>query len=199
MKKLMAVLALFGAFSVLAVKADDIRLGEPGYGGTGCPAGSASITLSPDKKTLSVLFDNYVSTAGGVTGRSFERKTCNLAVPVHVPQGFSISIFKVDYRGYVNIPFGGEGRFNVEYFFAGARGPSAQKTFPGGYDKDYFLSNELQGTSVVWSPCGTDVNLRINSAMLVKSNSSYQDAMGSVDSVDVNGGIVYHLSWRSCR
>ena len=30
---------------------------SPVYSGTGCPAGSAGISLSPDNKTLSILFD----------------------------------------------------------------------------------------------------------------------------------------------
>ncbi|MBS1133180.1 MAG: hypothetical protein H6R02_321, partial [Burkholderiaceae bacterium] len=51
--------------------ADDISLGEPGYGGTGCPAGSVSVTLSPDAKSLSLLFDQYVVSVGGDTGKSF--------------------------------------------------------------------------------------------------------------------------------
>ncbi|MBF0313047.1 MAG: DUF4360 domain-containing protein [Oligoflexia bacterium] len=197
MKKLLALVLLLGSFTT--AQADTISLDTPGYGGTGCPAGSASVTLSPDNKSLSVLFDSYVANAGGMTGKTIDRKTCNLSVPVHVPQGIQISIFKVDYRGYVNVPFGGEGRFNVEYFFAGTRGPSVQKTFPGGYDRDYFLTNDIITSSVVWSPCGEDVNLRINSGMLVKTNRSFADAMASVDSIDIHAGIVYHVQWRSCR
>lgn len=197
MKRLLALVLLLGSFAT--AQADSISLGAPGYGGTGCPSGSASVTLSPDQKSLSILFDSYVANAGGSTGRSLDRKTCNLSVPVHVPQGLQISIFKVDYRGYVNVPMGGEGRFNVEYFFAGARGPSVQKTFPGGYDKDYFLTNDIVATSLVWSPCGADVNLRVNTGMLVKTNSRFDDAMASVDSVDINAGILYHVQWRTCR
>ena len=39
---------------------DDISLGEPGYGGSGCPQGSASTILSPDGKSLSILFDEFM-------------------------------------------------------------------------------------------------------------------------------------------
>jgi hypothetical protein len=50
--------------------ADDISLGEPGYGGTGCPAGTVSVTLSPDAKSLSLLFDQYQVAVGGIPARA---------------------------------------------------------------------------------------------------------------------------------
>src|SRR5262249_52788568 len=62
---------------------DDIYLGIPSYGGTGCPAGTASVTLSPDAKALSILFDTYVAEVGGTSGKTLDRKSCNVAVPVH--------------------------------------------------------------------------------------------------------------------
>ena len=100
---------------------DGITLGEPGYGGTGCPAGSVSATLSPDATSLSLLFDKYQVAVGGVTNKSFDRKSCNIAIPVRVPQGFSVSILKIDYRGFNQLPQGASSQFNVEYFFAGGR------------------------------------------------------------------------------
>ena len=88
MQKLVAVASflLASAFASLAFAQDpnDISLGEPGYGGNGCPAGSVSATLSPDAKSLSMLFDSYIVEAGGETGRSFDRKSCTIAIPVSV-------------------------------------------------------------------------------------------------------------------
>lgn len=196
MKKALLSLALF----VLSLPslADSIQLGVPAYGGTGCPANSAAVALSPDAKSLSILFDQYVVEAGGNTGRGTDRKTCNIAVPVHVPQGLSVSVFKVDYRGFNSLPYGASSRFNAEYFFAGSQGPSYQKTFYGQLVSDYLLTNDMMATASVWSPCGADVNLRVNSAMLVRTNSRMQQAMSTVDSVDINAGLIYHLQWRRC-
>jgi len=142
MKKILAIAALLVGSSVAGASyADDIALGEPGYGGTGCPDGSASVTLSPDEKSLSIIFDEYYVEAGGSTNKSFERKSCNIAIPVHVPQGLSVSILKIDYRGYNNIPSGAKTTFNVEYFFAGAKGPTFSKSFNGPLDDDYLINN----------------------------------------------------------
>jgi hypothetical protein len=201
MKKLVAVAAfiLASAFASLAFAQDpnDISLGEPGYGGTGCPAGSVSATLSPDAKQLTLIFDEYLVEAGGETGRSFDRKSCNIAIPVHVPQGLSISIITIDYRGYNNLPTGARSEFGVEYFFAGTRGPTFRRTFNGVLDEEYFIRNELTAQALVWSDCGADVNLRTNSNIRVTTRNNRQ-ALATVDSQDVSAAIIYQLTWRAC-
>ena len=191
-----ATLILAGGLSTFA-HADDISLGEPGYGGSGCPGGSVSATLSPDAKSLSLLFDSYQVEAGGETNKSFDRKSCNIAIPVHVPQGLAISVLAIDYRGYNNVPTGGNTDFNVEYFFAGARGPTFKKTFKGPLDEDYLIHNQLTAQSVVWSACGADVNLRTNSSIRVTTKANKQ-ALATVDSEDVSAAIVYALQWKKC-
>ena len=176
----------------------DISLGEPGYGGTGCPDGTVSVTLSPDQKSLSLLFDQYQLAVGGETGKSFDRKSCNIAIPVHVPQGLSVSVLNIDFRGFNHLPPSATSQFNVEYFFAGTRGPAFQRKFSGPLDDDYLINNELTAQAVVWSGCGADVNLRTNSSMRVKTVAN-KEAMASIDSEDVNAAIVYQLQWRSCQ
>lgn len=177
--------------------ADDISLGVPGYGGTGCPANSVSVTLSPDAKSLSLLFDQYQVVVGGESGKSFDRKSCNIAIPVHVPQGLSVSILKIDFRGFNYLPSSANSQFNVEYFFAGTRGPKFQRRFRGPLDEDYLINNELTAEAIVWSGCGADVNLRTNSSMRLSSLYN-QEAMSSIDSEDVNAAIVYQLQWKKC-
>lgn len=199
MKKILAIaaLALTGSFATLAHAQEDIALGEPGYGGTGCPGGSVSATLSPDAKSLSLLFDAYIVEAGGDTGKTFDRKSCNVAIPVHVPQGLAVSILAIDYRGYNNVPSGARSQFNVEYFFAGTRGPTFRRTFNGPKDEDYLIHNELIAQSIVWSACGADVNLRTNSSIRVSTVGNKQ-ALATVDSEDVSAAIIYQLQWKQC-
>jgi len=178
--------------------ADDISLGQPGYGGTGCPAGTVSVTLSPDAKSLSLLFDEYQVAVGGETRKSFDRKSCNIAIPVRVPQGMSVSVLKVDFRGFNHLPQSASSQFNVEYFFAGAKGPSFQRKFRGPLNEDYLINNELTVQAMVWSDCGADVNLRTNSSIRVQTVSN-REAIASIDSQDVSAAIVYQLQWRQCN
>lgn len=187
----------FLAFAASAAQADDISLGAPGYGGSGCPDGSVSATLSPDAKSLSLIFDTYSVEAGGDTGKKFDRKSCNVAIPVHVPQGDSVSILAIDYRGYNNIPAGASSQFNVEYFFAGSRGPTFRKSFKGPKDEDYLIQNQLTAESIIWSRCGEDVNLRTNSSIKVTTAGNKQ-AVATVDSQDVSAAIIYLFQWKKC-
>ncbi len=179
------------------VLADDVSLGIPGYGGTGCPQGSASAVLSPDAKQLSILFDSYSMEAKG--SKTVDRKTCNVAIPIHVPNGLSVSILQVDYRGYNSLPRGGSSELGVEYFFAGVKGPAMTKTFNGALDSDFYVSNKLAATALTWSPCGADVNLRINTSMRVRTNPRGDQAISSIDSIDMSAGLVYLLQFRTCR
>ena len=190
---------ILGFLIASQAQAKGLRLGSPEYGGTGCPAGSASAVLSPAEDTLSILFDSYVAEAGGETGRRFDRKSCAIGIPVHVPQGYSVAVFGVDYRGANIIPAGGMNRFNVEYFWAGVRGPSISRTFTGPSNKDFTLTDNLIASTLVWAPCGKSVTLRINSSMMTQSNRYGDQAMGIVDTTDISSGLVYHLQWRRCN
>ena len=178
--------------------ADGIELGTPAYGGNGCPAGSASTVLSPDNKSLSIIFDEFLVEAGGAN-RTVERKSCNVAIPVHIPQGFSVSVVSVDYRGYVSLPTQASARMTAEYFLAGSQGPHFDKMFLGKTDTDYKFTNQLDINAVVWSACGADTILRVNAAMLVKTNRYNDQATATVDSADFKTGILYQLQWKRCN
>ena len=184
--------------SLSAQAQNAIQLGQPIYGGSGCPQGSASATLSPDAKDVSILFDSFQVEAGP-NGKRIDRKSCNLAIPLHIPQGYSVSIFTVDYRGFTSLPLGGRAMFNAEYFFAGSRGPQAARMFSGPKSENYIFTNQLAAEALVWSPCGADTNLRVNSSMFVQTNNNLEDAMATVDSADVRTSMVFHIQWRQCQ
>jgi hypothetical protein len=59
------------------------------YGGSGCPAQSASVSVSPDGQELSILFDKF-SALGNDPSQS--RKSCNLSIPISVPNTSLLAI-----------------------------------------------------------------------------------------------------------
>jgi hypothetical protein len=195
-KKFMALTLI--SISAGALAQDDISLGYPSHGGTGCPQGSVGVTLSPDNKQLSLIFDSFVTEAGPQSGKTLDRKNCQISVPVHIPQGFSVSIIDVAYRGFVSLPNrAASARLTAEYFINTMRGPMFVRDFRGVQDTDYLIDNSLGVQAQIWSPCGTDINLRASVGMMLR-NSSYDDAMATVDSADISAGIVYQLQWRRC-
>lgn len=200
MKKMLSVSLLLSSLSLSAFAQDDIALGHPAYGGNGCPNGSASVALSPDSKQLSIIFDQFLTEAGPASGRTLDRKSCNIAVPVHVPSGFSISVLAVDYRGFVSLPSNqSTAQLQAEYFFAGMRGPIFAKSFVGRQDSNYTFTNTLGVQAMVWSPCGADTNLRVNASMMLRNTSRMSDALATVDSADISAGIVYQIQMRRCN
>jgi hypothetical protein len=191
-------LCLMSSVAFSQVDPNDISLGNPSYGGNGCPAGSASATLGTDGKTLSILFDQFMVEAGGANP-NLSRKSCNITVPIRIPQGFSVSVISVDYRGYVSLPTSAQARLSAEYFFAGSNALRYEKVFNGRSDTDYLFTNKMAIEAVVWSACGASPNLRVNAAMLVKSNRYGDEALATVDSADLSAGLVYQLQWKRCR
>ncbi|MBC7466705.1 MAG: DUF4360 domain-containing protein [Bdellovibrio sp.] len=186
---------------ILALSAEaQISLGQPSYGGSGCPSGSASVSLTPDGQTMSVLFDSFKAEAGNTTARRIDRASCNLRVPINVPQGYSVALISVDYRGFNAVP--GQGaytQFDAEYFYAGSRGPRFSKRFVGPTSDEYLINNKLIATSMVWSPCGQQVIFGINASATAMANSQMQQTMMIVDSADIAAGMLYQFSWRRCQ
>lgn len=197
MKSVLALLVLAASLSATA----QIHLGQPSYGGNGCPQGTAAVAVTEDGKTLSVLFDRFIAEAGNTTGRRIDRASCNLRIPVSIPAGFSVAIIQSDYRGFTAVPGGGaSATFNAEQFFAGqARGPKTTKKFVGPRNDDFLISAPVVATA--WSQCGGDAILAVNTSATAMSNSAMQQTMIAVDSLDINQqdvGIFYSLSYRRC-
>ena len=164
------ILAVTVLLLALPAQAASLTLGKPGYGGPGCPGGSASVSLSRDGKSLTLRFTRYAVSAGGATGRTFDRKSCNLAIPVRVPAGKSVSILAIDFRGYNSLPASAKSEFRVEYFIAGGQGPVLTRSFNGPWQGTFKTSDQLKASSVVWSACGAGVTLRTNSSLKVTSS-----------------------------
>ncbi|MBD2436040.1 DUF4360 domain-containing protein [Nostoc sp. FACHB-110] len=171
-----------------AFASDKVEIMGAEYGGNGCPDGSASVSVSPDGQELSILFDQFIAVGNKSSER---RKSCNLSIPIKVPQGFQISLYDADYRGYVAPST--TGRLRAEYFFAGQRGPVFSRTFRG--ETDYNVRDQLVTVADVWSRCGDSVNMRVNAAMTANGGG-----MATVDSFDLaHRGLVYHVKYRQCR
>jgi hypothetical protein len=174
-----------------------VTLGTPSYSGTGCPAGTARATLSADATTLTILFDQYVAETR--PGRALARASCNIAIPFNVPPGLSVSLRRLDYRGSVLVPRGGRGLLRAEYFFAGSRGGELRRSFAGGFQGDYLITDRV--AAPLYSPCGDDVIARVNSSIEVQKASftAIEEGIITVGSTDITTeGITFYFDVRRC-
>ncbi len=158
-----------------------------GYGGSGCPDGSANVSVSPDGQELRFLFDKFIAQGNGKPEE--KRKSCALAVPIGIPQGKQIAIYDADYRGYVAPNT--TGTLRTEYYYTGGGSTKFIDELKG--EKNYDVHHNLEGE--VWSACGKSVIMRINTSMVAKG-----EGIATVDSLDLDGrGWIYHLKYRNCQ
>lgn len=202
-------LALVGAplFLSLAASAqadvpDYVRVRNIHYAGTGCPAGSVAENISPDRQAFTVSFDQYIAAIGPGVAITEKRKNCQLTVDLDFPPGWSFTIFSVDYRGYVSLERNVQGSQQSKYYFQGqAATGTLVSQFNGPIDDDYQIRDELGLSAQVWSPCGAQRALNINSIVLL-NNARNRNGSGlmTLDSIDGQLRLVhrYGLQWRRC-
>lgn len=182
-----------------------LRMHQPQYAGTGCPSGTASAVLSPDGRTLSVLFDSYVAEAGNHVGTLRDAKGCQVNIPFSVPAGFAVQVVKMDYRGFTSLPSGSRSTFGAGFRFlevngreTGARRVLRSNVMLGPKTENFTLTSLIPAVS--FSPCGKDFVLAAESHLNVQSNRSGEQAVSTVDSLDaVQTPVVYSLRWTRCE
>jgi hypothetical protein len=184
----LALTAASIATSMTPASAAQVEILGASYGGSGCPANSASVSVSPDGQELTILFDKFAALGNDATQ---SRKSCNMSIPIKVPQGYQVSLYDADYRGYVAPNTSASLR--SEYFFAGNRGPAFIRNISG--ETSYNVRDSLATVADVWSSCGDSVNMRVNASITARGAG-----MATVDSFDLaHRGLVYHIKYRSCR
>jgi hypothetical protein len=169
------------------------------YGGTGCPQGSLSSQISDDKTVLTLLYDKFTAQAGKNIQPVERRKNCQVNVKIHFPQGWQFSIVKADFRGYADIPKGASGTCKATYYFSGhTQQITSTKTFQGPFTDNYLKSDVFGVESTIWSECGADSMLNINSQIQLNPLDSQQSALLTSDSTDLKFKQIHYLQWRKC-
>ncbi|OQW53740.1 MAG: hypothetical protein A4S09_06750 [Proteobacteria bacterium SG_bin7] len=161
---------------------ETIRLGEIVYGGNGCPEGTVVIEAGPNNNSLNLIFDQYKVVAGLGGGR-VARKSCSLAMPIGVPKGLQIGILSAEFKGFVSLPKNATGRVTTEYFAAGDKGIVRIDGYMGTLGEEINILHEPteEEGAIVWTPCGEDTNIRMNSSILVNTNETDEEAILSLD------------------
>lgn len=173
------------------------RYGKPAYGGSGCPQGVGRIDVSPDGQTLDFELGAISVETGSETTSRVGRKTCNISIPVQVPEGYRIALPVVTVKGANELPVGSYAEVDTETFFSGMRGPRESKRFEGPLRTSYTAMANSVDTTRSWSPCGVDFNLRVNMSVRVGSHTTNRiKASATVDTIDLG---MNRLRWIRCE
>lgn len=185
------------------------QLLNPEFSGSGCPAGSASATLSLDGKTLSVLFDSYKIEAGGAV--AMDRKNCQMKLPLVVPANMQVAMTRMDLRGYQNVPAFSNLQILVDYQLFGARRGSSslvpvsgklssEVVLAGPVEEEFFLA--AGDGRYINSGCGENAVFMVNSSMVgqVNTRATTENLFVTLDSADIQTAarVDYNLRWQSC-
>ncbi|MFI2263522.1 DUF4360 domain-containing protein [Streptomyces tubercidicus] len=169
--------------------------------GSGCRPGSAAVAIAPDNTAFTVTYSEYLAQAGGGSKPTDSRKNCQIALNVHVPQGFTYAIARADYRGYASLARGARGLETAGYYFQGQQ-QTARKShsFTGPYDANWQTSDETDIDALVYAPCGEERYFNINTEMRVDATSADPKSTSymAMDSTDGSINTLYQFAWKQC-
>lgn len=171
-------------------------------GNSGCPQGSYAVINSPDGGSLSVLFDDFVVEAGGSTGVQSAAKTCMLEIPLGLPAGYSLGIYKVDYRGFAALGRGELAELRVDYNLGPrANGRRFRRKVKGLYEGDFVFTETLGAGQMKRVGCCETAKLNVSIILGLQSNDRIDESMVGLDSADgaAKGGVIYHFDYKKCR
>ena len=180
-----ALLILFKLNTALA-SSSAISIATPSYGGSGCPQGTMSTSLSPDGKTMSLIFDNFIVTAGDNTHRKFTQKNCIINIPITIAAGYQLALLKMDYRGYNQLACGAQSTLKMAYQMEGHKTNEYKKIFYGKIEGDnYLIQHYINSSKIQWSQCSKKVNFKTFINLSVTTNDKYSLTEASIDSNDI--------------
>jgi hypothetical protein len=187
--------------STIEAPPDKIVIEVATVNGSGCPAGTAAVAVSPDNTAFTVTYSDYLAKVGGTSLPTDFRKNCQLNLIVHVPHGFTYAIMSTDYRGFASLEPGSSGVEKASYYFQGSPATAFRThTFYGPLLEDWQATDTTEWPNLVWAPCGVKRNLNINTELRVNAGTSdrAKTSFMTMDSTDGNLDTVYHLAWREC-
>jgi hypothetical protein len=170
--------------------------------GSGCPAGTAAVAVSPDNQAFTVTYSQYITLVGVGAGPLDSRKNCQINVIVNVPQGFTYALAKADHRGYADLAPGAKGQLSTYVYFQGmSQTLKATHNFSGEYNDSWQRTDEVEVAALIYAPCGAKRNLNVNTALSVNKGTSDPKKTTSrmdMDSTDGSVTTLYHFSWLKC-
>jgi|GEM_PF-5265901 len=170
--------------------------------GSGCPAGTARATVSPDGKTISVLFDQFSSQS---QGRQREISNCEMTIPVTVPAGFRMMVTRFDFRGFAQASVKARTVLKAQYQLLSSAGfrPLSQvikrrKLFQGPFESSFTAGTRFR-TGPKFTGCGESFVIRLNTILVAATKNPQASSLIQLDSADAAGNVQYHLRWKKCR
>lgn len=197
-----SMIAFYAAFTMSTAalsQAPDVQIRDFAASGNGCPPGSYSYLLTPDRQTLQILFSEFVSELAppGFFVTQPPTKSCTISFQMRLPPGISVSWFRTEHRGFVDTSGGASGQFWARYYLPGEGGFDTVRIYPWGPNTVglYTVVNDNLGGS--WTRCGGDRLMTVNTRIRLTGRPHNYNTI-SVDDITQRAETLLRFRYMSC-
>ncbi|KAK2809727.1 hypothetical protein FQN50_003572 [Emmonsiellopsis sp. PD_5] len=176
-----------------AVSPAGVKIEQIVYAGSGCNQGTLDINVAADGSICPIRTRDLWAADGAGSDYDDHRRFCQLNFVLTYPQGWSFTVFGVDYKGYVSLGSGSTGLVRSSYYFSGETDQVVSTIDFTGPTSGRFEKHDAIAWGT-WSPCGTtDVMLNVKQEVLVSGS-------GKIASTSTDGefGNIVFLKWKKC-
>jgi hypothetical protein len=154
---------------------------------------TADYVLAPDRSALSILFDDLTVEGGGAATAE-----CTIDVPLELPAGMSLGVYRVDYRGFASLDKKEIATLEAD-FNLGPKGNSRKfkRSVRGAHEDDFAFTETIGAGLMKRVGCGADAHLTARVSLSLKGSG---DALATLDTGDgaARHGLVYRFNLKAC-
>ncbi|EJT79829.1 hypothetical protein GGTG_04912 [Gaeumannomyces tritici R3-111a-1] len=184
-----------------------IQIVSASFSGNGCPQGTVSTSISPDRTVITFGFDAFQTYIGPGYDPKERTKNCQLHLNLRYPTGFQFAVVDSTYHGYAQLDAGIQGDFYSTYYFSqDAPSTTTTKTSISGggvwaQGQVYTKADSIPTSSYIYSPCGANGILNINNRISLVNKGSNSKATGIISDDDATVAFTQQLNlfWRPCK
>jgi hypothetical protein len=153
----------------------------------------ADYVLAPDNSALSILFTDLTVEGSGATSAQ-----CTIDVPLELPEGMSLGVYRVDYRGFASLAKKDVVTLQVDYELGPkGNGRNFKRSVRGATEDDFAFTENIGAGLMKRVGCGVDAHLRGSVSLSLKGGA---EALATLDSGDgaSKRGLVYRFNLKKC-
>ncbi|RYP19802.1 hypothetical protein DL765_003148 [Monosporascus sp. GIB2] len=176
---------------------EKVRVHSVSLLGSGCPKGTADVTVDATGTLFEATFSKYIVQTGPKTTAADWRKNCKLTINMEFDHGYQFSILETSMKGFAQVPKGAKGHCDNTFSFTGQKGSvNFGLDIKGKYEGPFDL--ETDPAIVSWSPCGGSTAI-LNMNTQCNLSPTHKEALIAVDSVSGKLTVKFYVQWKKCH
>ncbi len=159
-----------------------------------CNGSDYTVVPSPDGTSISVLFDNFTASTPGNPWVS-----CAVKIPLNLPAGYSMGVYRMDYRGFVHAETGGA-RVAIDYGFGKSEPRRHVHAFDRATDGDFAFTDTVPAGQMRRAGCGEKAAIDLTATLMLPRNRDAGESQLTLDSVDgATNGVTFLVDLKPCK